>query len=73
VRNPGDKDLNEVMKCEDELFVDFVNRWIEWKVEDRLTPETAQDHPWIQEGIREMRENKKRSGKETRASTCHSK
>jgi dual specificity tyrosine-phosphorylation-regulated kinase 2/3/4 len=26
VRNPGDKDLNEVMKCEDELFVDFVNR-----------------------------------------------
>jgi len=60
VRNPGAKSLKEQMKCDDDSFVDFVNKCIEWKVEDRITPEEAQQHEWIKEGFREIeKENKK--------------
>jgi hypothetical protein len=34
--------------------VDFVDKCIEWKLEDRLTPELAQQHEWIKEGLREI-------------------
>jgi dual specificity tyrosine-phosphorylation-regulated kinase 2/3/4 len=54
VRKPGSKTLKELMNCDDENFVDFIDKWIEWKVEDRMTPEEAQQHEWIKEGLREI-------------------
>lgn len=57
IRKPGDKSLAELMNWEDESFVDFIDKWIEWKVEERLTPETAQQHPWIREGLKEIAKN----------------
>lgn len=55
IRQPGARSLKEVMKWEDDPnFVDFVDKWIEWKVEDRMTPEEAQQHEWIREGLREI-------------------
>lgn len=36
-------------------FVDFINRCLEWKPEKRLTPMEAFEHPWIQAGLREVR------------------
>ena len=46
---PSTRTLKEAMKCDDEIFVDFVDRCIEWKIEDRMTPEEASQHEWIKE------------------------
>lgn len=54
IRKPGTRTLKEVMKCEDDNFVDFIDKCIEWKIEERMTPEEAQQHEWIKEGLREM-------------------
>ena len=56
IRQPGSKTLNDLMECDDELFVDFVNKCLEWDTADRLTPESALGHKWIQEGLREITE-----------------
>ena len=60
VRQPGAKTLKEIMKWDDDVFVDFVDKWIEWKVEERLTPETAQKHKWIRQGLEEINEENKK-------------
>jgi len=41
VRLPNAKSLSKMMKCEDDLFVDFIDQCLEWKVDKRLTPEQA--------------------------------
>ena len=56
VRQPNTKRLKEMMKCEDNLFVDFVDQCLEWKIEKRLTPELAFQHPWIKQGIIELKQ-----------------
>lgn len=64
IRKPGAKELKTVMKWEDEKFIDFIDKCIEWKVEERLSPEKAQEHEWIKEGLREIsKENKKQEAK----------
>ena len=55
VRRPGGKDLEKMLDCEDPNFVDFIHKCIEWKVEHRLTPEQGFQHPWIKEGIKELK------------------
>lgn len=44
------------MKCDDDLFVDFVDQCLEWKIEKRMTPEQAFQHPWIKAGIIELKQ-----------------
>jgi dual specificity tyrosine-phosphorylation-regulated kinase 2/3/4 len=56
VRVPNSKSLPKLIKCEDEQFIDFVDQCLEWKVEKRLTPETAFQHPWIKAGIIELKQ-----------------
>ena len=41
VRQPNTKKLKDMLKCDDDLFVDFLDQCLEWKVEKRLTPELA--------------------------------
>jgi dual specificity tyrosine-phosphorylation-regulated kinase 2/3/4 len=41
VRRPGSKNLEKVLACDDEMFVDFMDKCLEWKPEKRLTPENS--------------------------------
>ena len=41
VRQPNSKKLKLMMKCDDDLFVDFIDQCLEWKVDKRMTPEQA--------------------------------
>jgi dual specificity tyrosine-phosphorylation-regulated kinase 2/3/4 len=54
-RIPNSKNLQKMLNCGDEYFVDFVDKCIEWDTNDRLTPETALKHPWIRIGLNEMK------------------
>lgn len=38
------------------MFVDFLDNCLEWKVDKRLTPEQAFQHPWIKQGILELKQ-----------------
>lgn len=46
-RRPGTKTLQQVLKCDDELFVDFIAKCLAWDPERRLKPTAALRHPWI--------------------------
>jgi dual specificity tyrosine-phosphorylation-regulated kinase 2/3/4 len=56
VRHPNTKSLKEMLNADDVLFVDFIDQCLEWKVEKRLTPEQAFQHPWIKQGIIELKQ-----------------
>ncbi|KIR56699.1 CMGC/DYRK/DYRK2 protein kinase [Cryptococcus gattii Ru294] len=49
-RRPGSKTLAGVLKCDDELFVDFIARCLTWDPDKRLKPQPAMRHPWILAG-----------------------
>lgn len=55
VRKPNTKSLERLMKCEDPLFVDFIDKCLEWKPDKRLTPESAFQHSWVKAGIKELK------------------
>lgn len=47
-RRPGSRTLQQSMsRCQDELFLDFIARCLEWDPAKRLTPSQALEHPWI--------------------------
>lgn len=51
-RRPGTKTLASVLRCDDELFVDFIARCLTWDPDKRLKPQPAMRHPWILAGRR---------------------
>ncbi|SPO39012.1 related to putative dual specificity protein kinase pom1 [Pseudozyma flocculosa] len=51
-RRPGSKTLAQALKCNDDLFVDFVAKCLIWDPERRIKPDPAMRHPWIQQGRR---------------------
>lgn len=46
-RRPGTKTLQQVLKAEDDHFVDFIAKCLIWDPERRLKPAAAMRHPWI--------------------------
>lgn len=46
-RRPGAKTLAQVLKSDDDLFVDFIAKCLIWDPERRLKPVPALRHPWI--------------------------
>ncbi|KAH9048090.1 hypothetical protein EDB84DRAFT_1611299 [Lactarius hengduanensis] len=44
-RRPGTKTLAQVLRCEDELFIDFVSKCLMWDPERRIKPQNAMRHP----------------------------
>jgi len=48
-RRPGTKELSTALKTNDEHFLDFLARCLEWDPGRRITPEEALQHPWILE------------------------
>lgn len=56
IRQPNTKKLKDLMKSDDDSFVDFIDQCLEWKIDKRLTPEVAFNHPWIKAGIYELKQ-----------------
>ncbi|KAG5996896.1 hypothetical protein E4U43_002774 [Claviceps pusilla] len=46
-RRPSSKTLQQVLKCDDEVFLDFIARCLRWDPERRLRPEEAVRHEFI--------------------------
>ncbi len=46
-RRPGTKTIAQVLKSDDDQFVDFIAKCLVWDPERRLKPSTAMQHPWI--------------------------
>ncbi|CAE6495482.1 unnamed protein product [Rhizoctonia solani] len=51
-RRPGSKTLAQVLRCDDELFVDFIAKCLIWDPERRIKPQPALRHPFITAGRR---------------------
>jgi len=49
-RTPGSKSLAHTIRCNDEKFLDFMNKCLVWDPDMRISPEEALQHPWIREG-----------------------
>ncbi|XP_076634645.1 uncharacterized protein LOC143348384 isoform X2 [Colletes latitarsis] len=43
----GSKSLGIALRCTDKLFVDFVSRCLEWDPKERMTPDEARRHEWL--------------------------
>lgn len=46
-RRPSSKELRQVLKCDDEAFLDFIARSLRWDPVRRLTPQDALKHEFI--------------------------
>ncbi|OJJ42875.1 hypothetical protein ASPZODRAFT_1279823 [Penicilliopsis zonata CBS 506.65] len=46
-RRPSSKDLRQVLKCDDEAFLDFIARCLRWDPLRRLTPHDAGSHEFL--------------------------
>lgn len=51
-RRPGSKSLAQVLRCDDELFIDFISKCLVWDPERRVKPQAALRHPFITAGRR---------------------
>jgi dual specificity tyrosine-phosphorylation-regulated kinase 2/3/4 len=49
VHKPGTKTLEQAVRCQDRLFLDFIGRCLDWDPATRLRPEEALQHPWVLE------------------------
>jgi dual specificity tyrosine-phosphorylation-regulated kinase 2/3/4 len=56
-RIPGSRKIEEKVKSNDEIFLDFIKRCLEWNPANRITPDQAFEHEFIQEGIRNYHRN----------------
>ncbi|KAF7552206.1 hypothetical protein G7046_g7480 [Stylonectria norvegica] len=46
-RRPSSKTLQQALKCDDEVFLDFLARCLRWDPERRLKPEDAMRHEFV--------------------------
>lgn len=51
-RRPGSKTLTQVLKCDDEQFVDFIAKCLHWDPDRRMKPQAALRHPFVLSGRR---------------------
>jgi dual specificity tyrosine-phosphorylation-regulated kinase 2/3/4 len=49
-RRPGTKSLAQVLRCNDEDFVDFISKCLVWDPERRIKPQAAMRHPFVTGG-----------------------
>ncbi|KAG5458389.1 MAG: hypothetical protein BJ554DRAFT_1388 [Olpidium bornovanus] len=48
-RRPFARPLQTILKCADEVFIDFIARCLSWDPERRIKPREALKHPWTRE------------------------
>ncbi|EXJ77245.1 CMGC/DYRK/DYRK2 protein kinase [Capronia epimyces CBS 606.96] len=46
-RRPSSKDLRQVLKCDDEAFLDFIAKCLKWDPSRRMNPQEANKHEFI--------------------------
>ncbi|OQU99820.1 Protein kinase domain-containing protein isoform 4 [Cladophialophora immunda] len=46
-RRPSSKDLRQVLRCDDEAFLDFITKCLKWDPTRRMTPHEANKHEFI--------------------------
>ncbi|KAJ5648654.1 hypothetical protein N7490_005026 [Penicillium lividum] len=46
-RRPSSKELRQVLKCDDEAFLDFITRCLRWDPARRMTPHEALKHEFL--------------------------
>ncbi|KIW62179.1 hypothetical protein, variant [Phialophora macrospora] len=46
-RRPSSKDLRQVLRCDDEAFLDFITKCLKWDPTRRMTPQEAAKHEFI--------------------------
>lgn len=46
-RRPSSKELRQVLKCDDEAFLDFITKCLKWDPSRRMTPHEANKHEFI--------------------------
>ncbi|KIX05516.1 uncharacterized protein Z518_06388 [Rhinocladiella mackenziei CBS 650.93] len=46
-RRPSSKDLRQVLKCDDEAFLDFISKCLKWDPSRRMNPHEANRHEFI--------------------------
>ncbi|CAG8514895.1 9166_t:CDS:10 [Ambispora gerdemannii] len=46
-RRPQSKTLAQALKCQDEVFLDFISRCLQWDPEKRMKPDEGLMHEWI--------------------------
>ncbi|KAI9285629.1 kinase-like domain-containing protein [Umbelopsis sp. AD052] len=61
-RKPNSKTLAQVLRCNDQVFVDFVSRCLDWDPEKRMTPDEGMFHEWIQESSHKSVSNRQSFG-----------
>lgn len=47
-RSPGSKSLSQILHCQDRYFIDFLTRCLEWDPAERMTPDEAAHHEFLQ-------------------------
>ncbi|XP_036321740.1 dual specificity tyrosine-phosphorylation-regulated kinase 2 [Rhagoletis pomonella] len=47
-RLPGGKSLSQILFCQDRYFINFLQRCLEWDPAERMTPEEAAHHEFLQ-------------------------
>ena len=50
-RRPGSKDLVTALRCNDPLFISFLEGCLRWDPRERFTPEDCMKHEWILEAL----------------------
>ncbi|RXW24131.1 hypothetical protein EST38_g1693 [Candolleomyces aberdarensis] len=55
-RRPGSKTLAQVLRCNDEEFVDFIAKCLMWEPERRMKPQVAMRHPFVTAGKRKAQQ-----------------
>jgi dual specificity tyrosine-phosphorylation-regulated kinase 2/3/4 len=51
IRKPSTKSLKGVLRCNDKLFLEFLEGCLHWDPEKRFTPKEALSNEWILEGL----------------------
>ncbi|XP_078382556.1 LOW QUALITY PROTEIN: dual specificity tyrosine-phosphorylation-regulated kinase 4-like [Oculina patagonica] len=70
-RQVNGKELNAALKTNDALFVDFINRCLDWDPATRLTPDEAIQHEWIIEGRQRHRGTSRLTSRHRASSDAH--
>jgi len=53
-RRPATKDLSKALGCKDKAFLSFIKGCLRWDKRERLTPEQAMQHEWLQEALQPL-------------------
>jgi dual specificity tyrosine-phosphorylation-regulated kinase 2/3/4 len=49
IRYPNTRDMAKMLSVDDEVFLDFLYKTLDWNPETRITPIEALQHEWIKQ------------------------